>query len=266
MTDLIDGFKMVKKGKDASLKSTKTKSKSNNNHSSKEKSKSLTSERDQWSRPFDFIMSMIAYAVGLGNVWRFPYLCFKNGGGSFLVVYLLFFSLGALPVFIMEITIGQYAQRGAMEIWNLCPLFKGVGIGNVVIAFMCIAYFCVISSWSIFYMINSMKSVFPWETCNNWWNDETCITGHENTAKIFEITRNLSKYNLSIETSVEQYWERRVLMQSDSILNFGGIQWELLGIMAVTWIIVYFALWKGITRARKDYVMACFAFFRPSNC
>lgn len=45
--------------------------------------------------------------------------------GSFLVVYIIFFSLGALPVFIMEITIGQYAQRGAMEIWNLCPLFKG---------------------------------------------------------------------------------------------------------------------------------------------
>ncbi|VDO78136.1 unnamed protein product [Onchocerca flexuosa] len=127
--------------------------------------------------------------------------------GSFLVVYLLFFSLGALPVFIMEITIGQYAQRGAMEIWNLCPLFKGVGIGNVVIAFMCIAYFCVISSWSIFYMINSVTSVFPWETCNNWWNDKTCITGRENTASIIEITRNLSKYNLTTETSVEQYWE-----------------------------------------------------------
>lgn len=48
-----------------------------------------------------------------------------NSAGSFLVVYVIFFSLGALPVFIMEITIGQYAQRGAMEIWNLCPLFKG---------------------------------------------------------------------------------------------------------------------------------------------
>ncbi|VDO60650.1 unnamed protein product [Onchocerca flexuosa] len=67
MTDLIDSFKMDKNGKDASVNSKKTKSKSNNNRSSKEKSKSLTSERDQWSRPFDFIMSMIAYAVGLGK-------------------------------------------------------------------------------------------------------------------------------------------------------------------------------------------------------
>lgn len=126
-------------------------------------------KRGQWSGPFDFLMSMIAYAVGLGNVWRFPYLCFKNGGGSFLVAYGIFFVLGAVPIFIMEVTVGQYLQRGAMEMWNMCPIFKGVGIGNVVIAFMCIAYFCVIVAWAMFYMISSFNSTFPWETCNNWW-------------------------------------------------------------------------------------------------
>ncbi|TMS35855.1 hypothetical protein L596_003157 [Steinernema carpocapsae] len=82
-------------------------------------------DRGQWSGPLDFLMSMVAYAVGLGNVWRFPYLCFKNGGGSFLVVYFLFFCLGAVPIFIMEVTVGQYLQRGAMEMWKMCPLFKG---------------------------------------------------------------------------------------------------------------------------------------------
>uniref|UniRef100_A0A0R3RKM4 Transporter n=1 Tax=Elaeophora elaphi TaxID=1147741 RepID=A0A0R3RKM4_9BILA len=255
MTNLTESLKADEKGRDVSIGFKEIKALTDNNVKSKKRAKSIT-ERDQWSGPFDFIMSMIAYAVGLGNVWRFPYLCFKNGGGSFLVVYIIFFSLGALPVFIMEITIGQYAQRGAMEIWNLCPLFKGVGIGNVVIAFMCIAYFCVISSWSIFYMINSFSSVFPWETCNNWWNDKTCITGREDATLISEITANLSYYNLSTETSVEQYWERRVLMQTDSISNFGGIQWELLGIMTFSWIIVYFALWKGITQARK-FVYFC---------
>ncbi|VBB33438.1 unnamed protein product, partial [Acanthocheilonema viteae] len=256
MTNLTEGLKASEKNRDASLGFKEIKTIGDNNAKSRKKSKSMTIERDQWSGPFDFIVSMVAYAVGLGNVWRFPYLCFKNGGGSFLVVYIIFFSLGALPVFIMEITIGQYAQRGAMEIWNLCPIFKGVGIGNVVVSFMCIAYFCVISSWSIFYMINSFSSVFPWETCNNWWNDKTCITGHENATVISEIMTNLSKYNLTTETSVEQYWERRVLMQTNSITNFGGIQWELLGIMTVTWIIVYFSLWKGITRARK-FVYFC---------
>uniref|UniRef100_A0A1I7W2G3 Transporter n=2 Tax=Loa loa TaxID=7209 RepID=A0A1I7W2G3_LOALO len=258
MTNLTEGLKVDEKSKDASIifKETQSMPENNNDAKRRKKKNSMTTERDQWSGPFDFIMSMIAYAVGLGNVWRFPYLCFKNGGGSFLVVYIIFFSLGAIPVFIMEITIGQYAQRGAMEIWNLCPLFKGVGIGNVMIAFMCIAYFCVISSWSIFYMINSLSFVFPWETCNNWWNDKTCITGRENATVISGLIANLSKYNLTTETSVEQYWERRVLMQTNSISDIGGIQWELLGIMTLSWIVVYFALWKGITRARK-FVYFC---------
>ncbi|VDK43461.1 unnamed protein product [Anisakis simplex] len=219
-------------------------------------------DRGQWTGRFDFLMSMIAYAVGLGNVWRFPYLCFKNGGGSFLVVYGLFFSLSAVPIFIMEVTIGQYLQRGAMEMWNMCPLFKGVGIGNIVIAFMCISYFCVIISWSIFYMISSLSSTFPWETCDNYWNTKQCITGKENTTVLAGIINNLTLAGERTETSVEQFWERRVLMQSDSISNFGGIQWELLGIMFIAWLIIYFALWKGITQARKlVYFCALFPYF-----
>uniref|UniRef100_A0A0N4ZHX8 Transporter n=1 Tax=Parastrongyloides trichosuri TaxID=131310 RepID=A0A0N4ZHX8_PARTI len=219
-------------------------------------------ERGQWTGPFDFLMSMIAYAVGLGNVWRFPYLCFKNGGGSFLVVYGIFFVLCAVPIFIMEVTIGQYLQRGAMEMWNMCPIFKGVGIGNVVIAFMCIAYFCVIVAWAMFYLISSLNSTFPWETCDNWWNNGQCITGKENITTLQSVVSNLTNFNLKTETSVEQFWERRVLQQTDSISDFGGIQWELFALMFLAWIIVYFALWKGITQARKFvYFCALFPYF-----
>ncbi|RCN49376.1 Sodium:neurotransmitter symporter family protein [Ancylostoma caninum] len=207
-------------------------------------------------------MSMIAYAVGLGNVWRFPYLCFKNGGGSFLVVYAIFFCLAAVPIFIMEVTIGQYLQKGAMEMWRMCPIFKGVGIGNVVIAFMCIAYFCVIVSWAIFYMISSFNSVFPWESCNNYWNDYTCVTGKESASALAKLTQNLTRAGLKTQTSVEQFWENRVLKQTSSIDEFGGIQWELLAIMFLAWLIVYFALWKGITQARKFvYFCALFPYF-----
>jgi SNF family Na+-dependent transporter len=47
-----------------------------------------------------------------GNVWRFPYLCYKNGGGSFLVVYAISFAFAAVPISILEVTVGQYLQRG----------------------------------------------------------------------------------------------------------------------------------------------------------
>jgi solute carrier family 6 GABA transporter-like protein 1 len=217
-------------------------------------------DRGQWSGPLDFLMSMIAYAVGLGNVWRFPYLCFKNGGGSFLVVYFFFFCMAAVPIFVMEVTVGQYLQRGAMEMWKMCPLFKGVGIGNVVISFMCIAYFCVIVAWALFYMIASFNSTFPWETCTNWWNTAACITGKENATALANITNYLN--GRPTESSVEQFWEKRVLYQSESISEFGGIQWELFGLMFLAWVVVYFALWKGITEARKFvYFCAIFPYF-----
>lgn len=90
----------------------------------------------------------------------------------------------------MEVTVGQYLQKGAMEMWLMCPLFRGVGIGNVVIAFMCIAYFCVIVAWAMFYMISSIAWVFPWETCNNYWNDATCVTGKENFTELARIKVN----------------------------------------------------------------------------
>ncbi|CCD63487.1 Sodium- and chloride-dependent betaine transporter [Caenorhabditis elegans] len=216
-------------------------------------------DRGQWTGKFDFLMSMVAYAVGLGNVWRFPYLCYKNGGGSFLVVYMIFFCLAAVPIFLMEVTVGQYLQKGAMEMWLMCPLFRGVGIGNVVIAFMCIAYFCVIVAWAMFYMISSIAWVFPWETCNNYWNDATCVTGKENFTELARIKALVASAGGHTQTSVEQFWEKRVLHDTGDISEFGGIQWELFFIMAAAWLIVYFALWKGITQARK-FVYFCALF------
>ncbi|CAJ0564667.1 unnamed protein product, partial [Mesorhabditis spiculigera] len=107
----------------------------------------------------------------------------------------------------------------------------------------------------MYYMIASFNSTFPWETCDNWWNDASCVTGKEHT-KMLEAIKAHTNHT---QTSVEQYWERRVLMVTDSIEDFGGIQWELLGLMAVSWVIVYFALWKGITNARK-FVYFCALF------
>ncbi|KAG9330427.1 hypothetical protein JZ751_025414 [Albula glossodonta] len=82
-------------------------------------------ERETWGKKIDFLLSVIGFAVDLANVWRFPYLCYKNGGGAFLVPYLFFMVIAGMPLFYMELALGQYNREGAAGVWKICPIFKG---------------------------------------------------------------------------------------------------------------------------------------------
>lgn len=81
--------------------------------------------RGNWSNSLEFILSCFSYAVGLGTIWRFPYLCYKNGGGAFLIPYAIMFVFTGLPLFFLEMAFGQYASEGPITIWKVAPLFQG---------------------------------------------------------------------------------------------------------------------------------------------
>ncbi|KRZ78810.1 Sodium- and chloride-dependent GABA transporter 1, partial [Trichinella papuae] len=201
----------------------------------------------QWKENIDFLMTLIAYAIGLGNVWRFPYLCYKHGG-AFLIPYFASWICLALPIFMAEVSLGQYLQQGSIGIWKLCPIFKGVGMASIYLSCICNIYYCVISGWAIFYMFSSMNFSLPWLRCDHYWNNEHCRMAEvSNESFIINNATNVGYH----ETPAAQFWLNRVLQTSDGIDNFGIIQWELLLILTGIWIMTYFVLWKGITEARK---------------
>lgn len=84
-----------------------------------------TEERELWGKEIEFLLSCIAMSVGLGNVWRFPFTALENGGGAFLIPYLIVLFLVGKPIYYLEMIIGQFSSRGAVKVWDMCPALRG---------------------------------------------------------------------------------------------------------------------------------------------
>lgn len=93
----------------------------------------MTEQRETWGSTLSFILACIGYAVGLGNIWRFPYLAYKSGGGAFLIPYLVMLLLCGIPLLYMELAVGQYTRRGPIgALGKICPILKGELVGLVI--------------------------------------------------------------------------------------------------------------------------------------
>uniref|UniRef100_A0A3Q3J385 Transporter n=1 Tax=Monopterus albus TaxID=43700 RepID=A0A3Q3J385_MONAL len=130
-------------------------------------------DRGQWSNKLEFILSVAGSIIGLGNVWRFPYLCYKNGGGAFLIPYLIFLFTCGVPVFFLETALGQYTSEGGITCWRkISPLFEGLGYGTQVIVTLLNFYYIIVLAWGIFYLAFSFSQDLAWSSCNNTWNTD----------------------------------------------------------------------------------------------
>lgn len=121
--------------------------------------------REQWSSRIGFIMAAAGSAVGLGNVWRFPYLVGMNGGAAFVVVYLLLAVTVGITVMLAEFCLGRASQRnavGAFRVLSKNPFWQFIGwMGLLAGGFIILSYYGIIAGWTIKYMLHSLTGLMP---------------------------------------------------------------------------------------------------------
>jgi SNF family Na+-dependent transporter len=124
-------------------------------------------ERDRWQSNTTFILASIGCAIGLGNLWRFPYLCYKWGGATFFIPYLMCLFFLGIPMLLLEFTLGQVLQKGNILAWSMIhPRLYGIGLATCTGCYLIVLYYNVIISWALLLFFASFKNPLPWSTQN----------------------------------------------------------------------------------------------------
>lgn len=119
--------------------------------------------RDSFGSKFGTLVAMAGSAVGLGNLWRFPYLVGENGGAAFIIVYILLGFLICLPIFVSEFIIGRRSQKNAFAAFRDLSdgsAWRWVGLFTVIVPLIVLSYYSVIGGWSVEYLIKSLTFSF----------------------------------------------------------------------------------------------------------
>ncbi|WBB59810.1 sodium-dependent transporter [Streptomyces sp. WMMC500] len=183
--------------------------------------------RERWGNRTGFLFAAIGSAVGLGNIWRFPYIAYDNGGGAFLVPYLLALLTAGLPLLIMEYVIGRrYRSSPPGAYRQLSRPAQAIGWWQVAICFVIAAYYAVILAWAVRYVGFSV---------NESWGDDPNAFFAEDFLKAGE-PGTFSEF-------------------------VPGVMWPLLGVWLVTLVILWFGVRRGIEWANRVFIPALLLFF-----
>ena len=123
--------------------------------------------RDGFTSKFGIICATAGSAIGLGNIWRFPYVVGENGGGAFLLVYLAIIILLGIPVMLSELVIGRRGQRNTFGAFRRLAPNKPwwiIGIMGIAAAFMILAFYSTIAGWTLEYIVKSFGNSFQGKT------------------------------------------------------------------------------------------------------
>ncbi|OWF48157.1 Sodium- and chloride-dependent betaine transporter [Mizuhopecten yessoensis] len=224
-----------------------------------EKSKRFP-DRDNWSNSFEYLLSLIGFTIGLGSIWRFPYLCLKNGGGAFLIPFFFFTLLCGVPLYFLELSLGQFSGRSAVLAWSLCPLFEGIGYSVTMLSMLGAWYYGPVMAWVLLYIGYSFFPTQPWSTCDNIWNTDACVvlrmgnpTGTNNSTAITSLKANTSKTNEQgfYPTAATEFWRYKILNASPGIEDWGTPQWHLILALFFSYASSFLCIIKGVKSVGK---------------
>ncbi|ALC48305.1 NAAT1 [Drosophila busckii] len=212
-------------------------------------------------------MSCISVSVGLGNVWRFPFTAYENGGGAFLIPYIIVLFLIGKPMYYLEMIIGQFTSQGTVKIWSICPAFLGVGYGQAFATICIITYYSSLLALTLYYLFVSFQAELPWSYCRPEWIN--CVNSrNEDAAKslLSNATTLLSPYasanNTKLQSSSELYFLNVVIKEKLDISDgIGYPDWKLTIALFVSWVVIFLVIMRGVKSSGKAaYFLALFPY------
>ncbi|XP_072316445.1 sodium-dependent neutral amino acid transporter B(0)AT3-like [Eucyclogobius newberryi] len=201
-------------------------------------------ERPKWDNKVQYLLTCIGFAVGLGNVWRFPYLCQVYGGGAFLIPYAIALVFEGLPLLYLELAIGQRLRTGSIGVWTfISPYMGGLGVASLLVSFLVGLFYNMILAWILWYFFHSFQNPLPWTDCP---------LNHNRTGGVRECEES---------SPVSYFWYRQTLNITADMETSGGLQWWLVMCLASAWCLVYICFIRGIeTIGKAIYVTATFPY------
>ncbi|HIJ66909.1 MAG TPA: hypothetical protein HPP51_01305, partial [Planctomycetes bacterium] len=187
----------------------------------------LEEQRENWGTRGGFVLAAIGSAVGLGNLWRFPYELYDHGGGAFLIPYIIAVFVVGLPMLIMEFGLGHLTQRAAPDAFaHGHKRFEFVGWWSTILGFVIISFYAVVLAYCFSFLWFSFKGILaggelPW-----------AAEGIEGVKK------------------AEDFFLKTYLGHTTGSA-LGAIRWNIFWPLVVTWVVMYLCICKGVKLVGK---------------
>ncbi|KAK7881583.1 hypothetical protein WMY93_029992 [Mugilogobius chulae] len=138
------------------------------------------------------------------------------GPRAFLIPYLTMLGIAGIPIFLLEVSLGQFASQGPVSVWKCIPALQGCGIAMLIISVLIAIYYNIIMCWTLYYLFASLKGALPWATCRNEWNTLECKD--KDMLALGEYLHTLLYISVTRWMKVREQTPYTVTLQADTII------------------------------------------------